>query len=85
MSSPRESQFEVDTTLTSRIPSPAWESRKELLDLPQQRQLTHLKERLEQNDSLQDPLMQVQEDITDPYTATYPWEEPWQSLNSLRT
>jgi hypothetical protein len=42
----------------------------ELLDLLQQRQLTHLKERLEQKDSLQDSLMRVQEDITDPYNRS---------------
>jgi hypothetical protein len=45
----------------------------ELLDLLQQRQLTHLKKRLEQKDSLQDSPMQAQEDITDPYNCSaYP-------------
>ena len=59
-------------------PLPAWLSerwpgsrahRKELLDLLQGRLLTRTeRSRLEQKGSLQDPLMQVQEDITDPHT-----------------
>ena len=40
----------------------------ELLDLLQQRQLTHLKERLEQRGAIQDSLVQGQEGITDRYT-----------------
>ena len=40
----------------------------ELLELLQQRLLTHLKERLEQQGAIQDELVQGQEGITDRYT-----------------
>jgi LAO/AO transport system kinase len=62
--------------------------RKELLDLLQHRLLTYLQEQLEQQETLQDLLMQVQEGIIDPYTAAQHILERdtlWQSLNSSRT
>jgi LAO/AO transport system kinase len=61
--------------------------RKELLDLLQQRLLTYLQEQLEQQETLQDLLMQVQKGITDPYTAAQHILERatlGQSLNSSR-